>query len=827
MKTARLCLLFALLAPAVSSTAGIISVVETGLAADLAAAITPGFDEDTNAYVDRTATTTPPGGHQHNGPAFNSATGALSTAGDLAVGLPPYLIGHDYVRFANNARDNAGYSAIVTTDTPSTFYVLIDNRINGPNIATASASTSDPVLGGSLQWVLDGGWERMNTGLSPNGAPDYTAIDETGDGIGPGVGLNNFMSVYKFPGIATSVTVRNGLYAGNNIAVVAVPTAPPPVPIVSYQISAPTTLPGAPVQLSWLISPTATSASIDQGVGNILPLNDPNGAGTIQVNPAVNTTYTLTVNTPTGNDTLAVSVAVLPIASFTATRQRIEAGENVVLNWRVRPDAVVSIDGIGSVAAQTDATGIGTLTVQPTATRDYILQAEAEAQTATATVGVVLRPAGQSFALIDIGATGGRAEPGSVNGRTIGAAAAGTNLTDLFAVPLLSDTGVEFTLALDSIGIDDFPLGGLDWRDRGDAPLHPLNRLTEDFVKNNAGLIRVSLGQLPAGTYDVISYHLDSDNSQTEAIRVLVSDANGTAVEAAVTGDASWPGHPANTGAPTFARLSTGLTVPHEIRFRITSNGTDDVRIYFDSTQAPIDLEIPLNGLWLSTVPPRPVDATWALIDLGASSGQVEPGAANLAVIGNANGANGSNLPPVSLTSRTGVDFQVALDNLDPNGIPVGGLDWRDRGDAPDVPLAWMAEDFVKNNLGLIRVVLTGLPAGTWQIQSYHLDPTLSQAAGIRVLVTDATRTGEDTLLSADSSFINDAAAPQLNGLSIGLIGQRSVTVDITSNGTDEVILYYDSTQNGGDLEVPLSDQRGPDRHRRHGQCSRHVHLRA
>ena len=803
-------LIATLLVTVIPAGAAITTVVETGLAADVAAAITDNFAEDANSYVDRTSANAAPNGHQHNGPAFNSSTGLLSTTGDLIVGLPSYLIGKDYIRFANNARDNAGYQAVVTTDTPSTFYVLIDNRTNGPNTAAAKTNTTDPTLGGSLQWVIDGGWIRMNTGLSPNGQGDFTAVDETGDGVGPGVRLNNFMSVYKFPTIATTVTVKNTIYAGNNIAVVAVPTAPPAVPIVSYVASPITILPGGSASLSWLISRTATSAGINQGIGSILPLTDANGAGSVVVNPPVNTTYTLTVNTPTGNNTLPATVTVQPLATFTATRQRIDPGESVVLNWRVRPDAMVSIDGIGSVKAQTDpVTGIGSRTVQPTVTTDYVLRAEAEGLTNSAGVSVVLRPAGQSFALIDIGATGGRVEPGAVNSRTIGAAADPVNGMALPATTLLADTGAEFTLAVDNVDPDGNEVGSIDWRDRGDSPVLPLNRLLEDMVKNNAGLIRVSLGQLPAGTYDVTSYHVDVANSQTDQIRILVTDANGVATDTTVTANASWPGHPANTGAPTITGITPGRAVSHQANFRIKSNGTDDVLIYFDSRTTPVDIELPLNGLQLSQLPPRPLDPTWALIDIGASSGQPEPGAANQIVVGNAAGVNATNLGPVALVSRTGVNFQLTFDNADPLGNLVGGLDWRDRGNSADVPLGWLAEDFVKNNQGLIRVAITGLPAGTWQIRSYHLDPTLSQSAAIKVFVSDATRTAADTLLVADSSFpTGDPGAPQLNGLNAGLIGARSVAVEVVSNGTGDVVLYFDSTLAGGDLELPLSGLR-------------------
>ena len=49
---------------------------------------------------------------------------------------------------------------------------------------------------------------------------------------------------------------------------------------------------------------------------------------------------------------------------------------------------------------------------------------------------------------------------------------------------------------------------------------------------------------------------------------------------------------------------------------------------------------------------------------------------------------------------------QITLNSTDVPGNLIGGLHWRDRGDAPDVALGWLAEDFVKNNAGLIRVTV-------------------------------------------------------------------------------------------------------------------------
>ena len=203
-----------------SLSGSIISVNETGLGGDAAAIISPGFGEDALTFSDRS--------HEHNGAAFNGST--LSASGGIVVGLPAYLLGSDYVRFANNARDNNPYSAVITTDVSSDFYLLIDNRVNGPAGSANSSNSSDPVLGGTLQWVIDGGWTRVNTGISPNGQADYTGVDEGGNGNGAGQGLNQFYSVYTLTGL-TSVTVgSNGTGGSNMISVVAVPTGGGGVP---------------------------------------------------------------------------------------------------------------------------------------------------------------------------------------------------------------------------------------------------------------------------------------------------------------------------------------------------------------------------------------------------------------------------------------------------------------------------------------------------------------------------------------------------------------------------------------------------------------------
>ncbi len=128
-----------------------LTIEETGLGGDSPAQfnVLDVFEEDALTFSDRT--------HEHNSAAFDSGSGLLSTEGDLVVSLPNYLVGRPYVKFANNARDQDDYEATVTSDEPVQWYLLLDNRINGPAENADSSNDSDPELGGTFQWVIDGG----------------------------------------------------------------------------------------------------------------------------------------------------------------------------------------------------------------------------------------------------------------------------------------------------------------------------------------------------------------------------------------------------------------------------------------------------------------------------------------------------------------------------------------------------------------------------------------------------------------------------------------------------------------------------------------------
>lgn len=582
------------------STADIVSVVEEGLGGDAPAIFEPNgdgadgavFGEDVLTFSDRT--------HQHNGAAFDDFTGEPTVGGSIIVELPDYLVGNPYIRFANNARDNADYAATITTDVPSTFYLLIDNRLDGIAGSTGSSNSTDPELGGTLEWVLDGGWERVNTGISPEGLPDYVAVDEGGDSVGPGEGLNQFYSVYKFPVPATEVVVNsNGIGGSNMISVVVAPDDGGVIPPIASFRGSPNSIDfGESTALKMLVNPGVTVAEIDQEIGDVLEKVDDEGNASVDIMPTVDTTYTLTVETPEGSATAEATVEVNLISEFSADSIFLDSGAPVTLSWKVRPDATVTIEpGIGDVTASIGADGSGTSVITPTeSSTTYVLTASGSERQEKLEVSVLVKPAGEQFALLDIGALDGQVEEGAANEEQIGAGNAGENglnleISDAIEVTALS--GESFSIAIDNIDPDESEIGGLDWRDRGDAVEdEPLAYLGEDLVKNNAGMIRVTLLGLPAGAFNVMSYHLDPTFSQCEEINILVTDALGIAQETGSVGSA------ATAPVVPVSGLEAGVMNEHVAIFSITSNGEDDVMIYFDGQNAG-DTEVPLNGLIL------------------------------------------------------------------------------------------------------------------------------------------------------------------------------------------------------------------------------------
>jgi hypothetical protein len=193
------------------------------------------------------------------------------------------------------------------------------------------------------------------------------------------------------------------------------------------------------------------------------------------------------------------------------------------------------------------------------------------------------------------------------------------------------------------------------------------------------------------------------------------------------------------------------------------------------------------------------------LLDISPVTGRVDPGA--LAVGTAANGANGTNLPATQFTSGKGFQFSIAIDNLDRAGSPVGGIDWRDRGDgyAADAPynqtLVKIGEEFIKNNAGIIRVTLSGLPAGRYELTSFHLDVENTQCENIAILVDTGNGTGYlDKGVSGNANVLTGG----IDGLSTAVMVAQGRTFQFLADGLHDVLVVFDGSA-AADTEVPLN----------------------
>jgi hypothetical protein len=382
-------------------------------------------------------------------------------------------------------------------------------------------------------------------------------------------------------------------------------------------------------------------------------------------------------------------------------------------------------------------------------------------------------------ALIDINALDGQAEAGAVIATGLADMVSG----DLATTALSTLGGDPFTLAIAPVDANGTRVGSIDWRDRGNAGTLPLTRLAEDFVKNGAGVVRVTLGGLPAGFYRASSYHIDPIYSQSERIKVFVSDGYSAPFrDTGAIGNASFA--TGDAGAPGVGGLTTAIVEGTKADFSFVANGTSDVAILFDARTAT-DRESPLNGLRIFQAPKPPLFS--AQLDFGPSTQRVETGFAKVGEA--APDVNGTPLAPTTVLAASGDPFTVALSSVD----------WRDRGDTTSTaPLARLAEDLVKNNAGNITLTLGDLPAGNYLATSYHLDPGTDQCPAIEVYVTDVLGVDVRQSVLGNADFI-----VPLGSITTQSVLQTSATFSFCSNGVDDVVIRFKGT--GNDLEVPLN----------------------
>jgi hypothetical protein len=123
--------------------------------------------------------------------------------------LQSYLVGGEYIMPPQGLRDNATLELQVTVASPSTVYLLIDNRL-GEAVTGGNGQPLDPPTfdASHMAWVAANGWTPVLTGanhLNDNTIPDEVAMDENQDLLqggtpNPNAGFTNtvdsFFSVY-------------------------------------------------------------------------------------------------------------------------------------------------------------------------------------------------------------------------------------------------------------------------------------------------------------------------------------------------------------------------------------------------------------------------------------------------------------------------------------------------------------------------------------------------------------------------------------------------------------------------------------------------------
>ena len=143
--------------------------------------------------------------------------------------------------------------------------------------------------------------------------------------------------------------------------------------ITNFEIDQSIITPGAPITLSWQVSPAYTSVSLNEGIGDVTSFTNSNGAGNITLDPGPNddTIYLLTVVTPnrTSYATDSISVSDQPlITSFSTDDYIVTPGTAVTLSWDVSNATSLTLNGA-------DVIGSSSTTVTPTAGTIYTLTA--------------------------------------------------------------------------------------------------------------------------------------------------------------------------------------------------------------------------------------------------------------------------------------------------------------------------------------------------------------------------------------------------------------------------------------------------------------------
>ncbi len=344
--------------------------------------------------IDNVALGFPPPGTIQSGPDTTPPTASISSPTDGATVSGITAI-------TANASDNVGVLGVQfqlnginigTEDTASPFSINWDTTTvpNGTHALTAVARDAATNSTTSVQvFVTVSNLPPTINSFTANPNPitlgsattlSWNVSAATSLSIDQGVGTVTGSSISVSPTTTTTYTLTAVNSTGSTTSPVTVIVNPPPPTINSFTASPSSIVSGGSSTLSWNVT-GATSLSINQGIGDVT------GNTSVQVTPAVTTTYVLTATNSNGSTTANTTVTIVvppTINSFAANPTTITIGNSSTLSWNVTGATTLSIDqGIGTVTGTS-------ISVSPNSTRTYTLTASNIAGTTQASTTITV-----------------------------------------------------------------------------------------------------------------------------------------------------------------------------------------------------------------------------------------------------------------------------------------------------------------------------------------------------------------------------------------------------------------------------------------------------
>jgi hypothetical protein len=303
------------------------------------------------------ATGTAPGNVIVNPAPMNNGVLAYSDRGHVWASVPTVLQGAQFVKFAQNDKENAALSVKFISAKKATFFLLLDNRIgDGAGGNNPAVGTDDPpdFDFGAMPWVLSSGFvdSGVDIGLDENPSGP-TSIDQS-------------YSVYfrqVEAGEEFTFGAQNDGPTRNMYGIAGV--APQVVPVTFFASPAAINLNSNNLDttLNWTVPVGVTAVNIVPSIGDSINVmgdtNSSTGVGSKIVSLSVTTTYELFYTQ--GGVVSSLGPITVHANSLAATPDIYTFGGSTTLSWQIPPGStsVMITGGVGDVTADTLPNGSG------------------------------------------------------------------------------------------------------------------------------------------------------------------------------------------------------------------------------------------------------------------------------------------------------------------------------------------------------------------------------------------------------------------------------------------------------------------------------------